>query len=134
MNSFSIRDYSDLSAKQKIGFFIMVSALVLFPSYYLFNFSLESVIVSLLFLVYLILSPKTMRIIFRSWMVFGDFLGRVISPIILALIFFVLITPVALLGRIAGRDPLRLKPRAISSYWVKREPAGPTPDSFKNQF
>jgi len=67
-------------------------------------------------------------------MALGHLLGRIVSPIVLGLIFFVLITPVALFGRVAGRDPLRLKPRAISSYWVKREPAGPTPDSFKNQF
>lgn len=70
----------------------------------------------------------------KAWAALGQILGRLVSPIVLGLIFFCLITPVALIGRVAGRDPLRLKTRADTSYWIKREPSGPAPDSFRNQF
>jgi len=89
---------------------------------------------SAIFVFIVIIAPDFLSPLYKVWVALGYLLGRIVSPIVLGLIFFLLITPVALLGRIAGRDPLRLKPRAISSYWVKREPAGPTPDSFKNQF
>jgi hypothetical protein len=86
------------------------------------------------FLILTLFAPALLAPLNRAWMALGHVLGRIVSPIVLGLIFFVLITPVALIGRIAGRDPLRLKRRAVASYWIQREPPGPTPDSFKNQF
>ena len=56
------------------------------------------------------------------------------SPIFLGAIFFLLITPIAIFFKLLGRDMLHLKKRDVSSYWVKREPAGPEPESFNNQF
>jgi hypothetical protein len=70
----------------------------------------------------------------RLWFRLGILLGKVVSPIVLALLFFVLITPVAILTRIFGRDELLMKKRNVASYWIDREPAGPSPESFKNQF
>jgi len=86
------------------------------------------------FLILTLFAPALLSPLNKAWMALGHILGRIMSPIILGLIFFVLITPVALMGRITGRDPLRLKARAAASYWIKREPPGPMPDSFKNQF
>jgi Saxitoxin biosynthesis operon protein SxtJ len=70
----------------------------------------------------------------KGWMALGRLLERIVSPITLGLIFFVLITPTAIFLRIVGRDVLRLKALKSGSYWIKREPPGPAPDSFKNQF
>jgi hypothetical protein len=70
----------------------------------------------------------------KAWMALGHLLGNIVSPVILGFIFFLILTPVALIGSIARRDPLRLKMRSDTSYWIKREPPGPAPDSFKNQF
>ena len=71
----------------------------------------------------------------RAWMKFGELLGRVVSPIVLGAIFFVLFTPVGVLMRAFGRDAMcrRFEP-AAKSYWVKRNPPGPADDSYRNMF
>jgi Na+/H+-dicarboxylate symporter len=70
----------------------------------------------------------------KAWMKLGELMGKVISPLVLGVIFFVLITPIALLTRLFGRDELRLKRTNTQSYWIDRTPPGPAGDSFKNQF
>lgn len=79
-------------------------------------------------------APRLLAPFNRAWFELGQLLGKFVSPVVLLLIFFVLITPVALLARLAGRDALRLKPSQGSSYWIDREPPGPPPESFKNQY
>lgn len=79
-------------------------------------------------------TPALLRPLNLIWYRFGIVLGRVISPIVLGAIFFLLITPVSLLTRMFGRDELKLKPRPLESYWIDRSPPGPSPESFKNQF
>jgi hypothetical protein len=64
----------------------------------------------------------------------GALMGRVVSPLVLGTIFFLLITPISMLARLFGRDELRLKKIDTSSYWIARAPPGPDGDSFKNQF
>ena len=78
------------------------------------------------------LSPAT-----RLWLRLGELLGRVVNPLVLGLLFFGLITPVAWVGRKLGRDPLRLasyKDPQAQTYWVSRGKGEPTAASFKNQF
>ena len=79
-------------------------------------------------------APKVLQPLNELWFQIGIFLGRFVSPVVLGLIFFLLITPIALCMRLAGRDALRMRKRQVSSYWLDREPTGPTPDSFKQQF
>lgn len=81
-----------------------------------------------------LLSPRLLAPFNLAWFKLGELMGKVVSPIILGIIFFLLITPVGLLGRLFGRDELRLKRGTASSYWVERNPPGPPPESFKNQF
>ena len=71
----------------------------------------------------------------RGWSRLGAMLHRVASPIAVALLFFGVVTPFAVVLRIFGRDPLRLKrdPKA-TTYWIERVPPGPSPKSIKNQF
>ena len=70
-----------------------------------------------------------------AWMKFGEVLNRVVSPIVMGVIFFAVFTPVAIVMRLAGRDALarRYEP-AAPSYWKRRDPPGPADDSFKNLF
>ena len=70
----------------------------------------------------------------RLWFSFGLLLGKIVSPIVLGVIFFVLIAPVALVTRAFGRDALHLRRRPSDSYWVNRVPPGPDPQSFKHPF
>jgi hypothetical protein len=69
------------------------------------------------------------------WTKFGLLLHQIISPVFLALIFYGCVTPVGFLMRLSGKDPLRRKYEpAAETYWIKRTPPGPTPQSFKDQF
>lgn len=81
-----------------------------------------------------VVAPNLLAPFNKAWAKLGDLMGKVVSPLVLGVIFFVLITPVALIGRLLGRDELRLKKANANSYWIDRVPPGPAGESFKNQF
>jgi hypothetical protein len=79
--------------------------------------------------------PALLAPLNRLWLKLGLLLHRVVSPIMLGIMFFAVVTPIGLLMRALGKDPLRLKrDRSADSYWIPREPPGPTPESLKDQF
>lgn len=87
--------------------------------------------------VFFILSIKNSQLLTpmnKVWFLIGQSLGKISSPVVLGAIFFLLITPVALISRLFGRDELKLKSVKCTSYWVT--PIGNSLDSksFKNQF
>ena len=61
-------------------------------------------------------------------------MGLIISPVVLGLIYFGMFTPLAVVLRLKGRDELRLKNKNLKSNWIVREPLGPSPESFKDQY
>lgn len=81
------------------------------------------------------LAPNALKGPNLIWFKFGLFLHKIISPLILGLLFFLTITPTALVMRLMGKDvlSLRLKPDA-KSYWIHRTPPGPEPKSMTQQF
>jgi hypothetical protein len=82
-----------------------------------------------------LLRPALLATANRLWTQLGVLIGKVVSPIALGFLFYAVFTPVALLLRITGQDPLRLKlDRGADSYWIARDPPGPAPDSMRNQF
>ena len=91
-------------------------------------------IVSIFLFFITLFTPKVLTPFNKLWLLFGHILGKIISPIIIGLIFLLLITPVAILTRLFGRDELRLKFIKKTTYWIKREPSEPNSNSFKNQF
>ena len=70
----------------------------------------------------------------KAWMTLGLFLGRIVSPLVLGLIFYGLITPVAVVLRLAGRDELRLKRPPTGSFWRIREGPGQGTGPFGRQY
>lgn len=71
----------------------------------------------------------------RLWTKFGILLGRIVSPVALGIIFYLVVTPTGLLMRLLGKDPLRLKSDPNGqSFWIPRDPPGPPPGSMTNQF
>ena len=87
---------------------------------------------------FLILALAVPRVLHRAnvyWSKLGLLLNRIASPVVMALLFFAVVTPVALIFRRLGNDPLRLKldPTA-ATYWINRVPPGPSPESIKDQF
>jgi len=96
--------------------------------------SLVTLIAAILFAAATLLTPQSLAPLNRLWYGLGMLLGKIISPIVLGLIFFVLITPVSLVTRLFGRDELKMRKRSVKSYWIDRSPPGPLSDSFKNQY
>jgi len=87
-----------------------------------------------LFIAISIVAPRTLRPLNRLWMQFGQLLGRLISPIVLGAIFFLIFTPVGLIMRLVGRDELKLKRRATKTHWQAITSSEQSEASFKNQF
>lgn len=71
----------------------------------------------------------------RLWFRFGLLLQRIAHPVVLAIIYFAVVTPTGLVLRALGKDPLRLRrdPDA-ATYWIRRDPPGPEPESMTRQF
>jgi hypothetical protein len=90
--------------------------------------------ISVLLLVVTFLAPKLLTPFNKFWYQLGLLLGKIVSPIVLGFIFFIIITPVAIVTKLAGRDALKLRKQNVDSYWVDRSPPGPEPESFKEQF
>jgi hypothetical protein len=81
-----------------------------------------------------LLAPRWLRPLKRAWLTLGLFLGKIVSPIVLGVLFFGLFTPLGLMMRLFGRDALRLRRQPLGlSHWVRREPPGPTPESLREQ-
>lgn len=80
------------------------------------------------------LSPNLLNPMNKGWYYLGILLGKIVSPLILGIMFFLMITPIAIGMKIAKRDVLFLKKRKTNSYWIDRNPHGPDSESFKNQF
>ena len=75
------------------------------------------------------------RALNRLWAKFGLLLHVIISPLVLGILFYGCITPIGFLMRLTGKDPMRRKfEPAAKSYWIVREPPGPAPETFRNQF
>jgi hypothetical protein len=71
----------------------------------------------------------------RLWLRFGLWLGNLVGPLAVGLLFYAVVTPLGLLMRLTGKDPLRLGlDERAESYWIARRPPGPPPDSLSNQF
>jgi hypothetical protein len=91
-------------------------------------------VISLLFIYATIFRPQTLTPINQIWYKFGIFLGKIISPIVLGIIFFAIITPISLITRLFGRDELKIKKISVQTYWINRISSGSQSDSFKNQY
>jgi hypothetical protein len=117
-------------------FFSVVFTLIALYSYWqdLNNFAILASIVSFLFAAVTLVAPKVLGLLNHAWYELGMLLGKIVRPIVLGVIFFLMITPISLITRLFGRDELKIKKLSVQSYWVDRSPPGPSSDSFKNQF
>ena len=78
-------------------------------------------------------APRVLAAPNRAWFSLGLLLSRIVSPVVVGAMFLLIVTPVAVVMRAAGRDALRLRSRA-GTYWIRRTPPGPPAESFKHQF
>ena len=90
---------------------------------------------ALIFFSLAVVKPALLRPLNRLWLRLGLLLHKVMNPLLMAVMFYIVILPISLLMRIFHKDPLRMKydPHA-ASYWIERRPPGPAPDTMRHQF
>lgn len=132
------RDEEAASASDRsFGFvFTVVFAIIGFlPLLYGNDVRKWALALSLLFLLVAIFVPSALRPLNRVWMKFAEVLHRIVNPLVMGAMFFIVISPVALVMRLFGRDVLRRKfDPSAQTYWVSRDNAGTDPAGMRNQF
>ena len=126
-------DEIKISSNRSFGivFFIVFLLIGIYPLLNNDDVRIWSIIISIAFLILGLLNSKILLPLNKIWFKFGILLGKIISPLIMGLIFFVVVTPIGLLMRLLNKDLLNLKFNKSKSYWIeKNEPKS----KMKNQF
>ena len=122
-----------ISSNRNFGivFFIVFLIVAIYPLINSNEIQIWSLILSLLFLILGLINSKILTPLNKLWFKFGIFLGKIISPIIMGIIFFFVVTPIGFTMRLLSKDILNLKYNNENSYWIKK--TGPK-SKMKNQF
>ena len=122
-----------ISSNRSFGivFFIIFFLIALYPLLSDQEIRLWALIISAIFLILGLLKSKLLTPLNKLWFRFGIFLGKIISPIIMGIIFFLVVTPIGIIMRLLGKDLLNLKYNKEKSYWIEKD--GPK-SKMKNQF
>lgn len=90
---------------------------------------------ALIFFVFAVLRPGTLAPLNKAWMYLGRLLSRVVTPVVIGLLFYLVFTPAGFLYRLLGNDSLCLRStKGSRSYWIERKLPGPAPEEMMNQF
>lgn len=109
-----------LPDNRKFGF--LFSSIFLLASFF-FQFKQNTYLfiifffLSLIFFLISLIKPSLLFIFNRAWMTFGFFLGKIINPIIMSFIYFIILSPLAITLRLFGRDELKIKTKSVNTYW-----------------
>ncbi len=105
-----------------IVFFIVFLTIGLWPFLSSEELRIWSIVISFIFLILGLLNSKILTPLNKLWGKFGELLGKIIAPIVMAAVYFLVLTPVSLLTKILGKDLLKIKfSNKTNSYWIKRE-------------
>jgi len=114
-----------------IVFFVFFLIIAIYPLIKDGELRLWSLFISIVFLFLGLVNSKILNPLNKLWFKFGIFLGKIISPLVMGIIFFLVVTPIGLLMRLLNKDLLNLRFNNNSSYWIeKTEPKS----KMKNQF
>ena len=114
-----------------VVFFVVFLVIALYPLINNEDVRLWSLVVSLIFIILGLLNSQILTPLNKLWFKFGIVLGKIISPVIMGIIFFLVVTPIGLIMRFLGKDVLNLKYHKNKSYWIEKN--GPK-SKMKNQF
>ena len=114
-----------------IVFFIFFLIVGTYPIFFQGELRIWSLIVSIIFLLLGIINSRLFTPLNLLWFKFGMLLGRIVSPIVMGLVFFLVVTPTGIIMRILNKDLLRLKKKNIKTYWIERSSIK---SDMKNQF
>ena len=113
-------------------FFVVFLIIGLWPLKNGENLNFYFIAVSIIFLILGLINSKLLSPLNKSWIKLGEILGIIIAPIVMALVYFVILTPVSFIVRIFGKDLLNLKLlKEKETYWIKRKKSL---GSMKKQF
>ena len=114
-----------------IVFFVVFILIGFYPLLKDGNLNIISILIGIIFLILGILNSKFLTPLNKIWFKFGILLGQIISPIVMCIIFFLVVTPIAFIMRVLGKDVLKLKKNTDNSYWIKKTDLK---SKMKNQF
>ena len=114
-----------------IVFFTVFLIIAIWPLLNGYEIRYWSLIISIVFLLLGILNLKILTPLNKIWFKIGILLGNVISPIVMSIIFFLVVTPTSFIMKILGKDLLNLKKNTKNSYWIKKQNQN---SRMKNQF
>jgi len=138
IESLEVHQKVTLGSDRNFGLvFCVVSLIVAGYQWYHDNIEISEIalIVAAVFLVLALAFPKALRPLNFVWFKFGNLLHLIVSPIIMGVLFFIVVTPLALLMRVLGKTPLKLHfDHEQTSYWTIREDPELDPETFKRQF
>ena len=122
-----------ISSNRSFGivFFVVFLLIALYPLTHGGEIRIWSLIISLIFLILGLLNSKILAPLNKIWFKFGILLGKIVSPLIMGIIFFLVVTPIGFIMRLLGKDVLNLKYNKNKSYWIEKN--GPK-SKMKNQF
>jgi hypothetical protein len=90
---------------------------------------------SAVFLIIGLVHPVWLAPLNWIWTKLGILLGRIVNPVVTAVLFYVVVTPTAVLFRLLGKDPLHIRADPeVDSYWIERNPPGPPLNTMSNQY
>ena len=122
-----------ISSNRSFGivFFVVFLLIAISPLASSGDIRIWSLIISSIFLILGLLKSNVLTPLNRIWFKFGILLGRIVSPLVMGIIFFFVVTPIGLIMRALGKDLLNLKYKLNKSYWIEK--SGPK-SKMKNQF
>lgn len=116
-------------------FSLAFTCIGLWPLLYGGSARIWALLAALAFLAVSALAPSVLRLPNLLWFKLGILLGRIVSPVVASLLFFVMITPLALVMKACGKDSLRLRfDPSAKSYWIARDALSASQSSMRNQF
>ena len=122
-----------ISSNRSFGivFFIFFLIVSLYPLLNENDIRLWALIISVIFLVLGLINSIILTPLNKSWFKFGILLGKIVSPIVMGVVFFLVVTPISLIMKLFGKDILNIKKNKKQTYWIEK--TGPK-SKMKNQF
>ena len=122
-----------ISSNKSFGivFFLVFLIVSIFPLFKDGNIRIWSLIIAIIFLILGLMNSKILTPLNKIWFKFGIVLGGFISPIVMGIVFFVIVTPTALIMKVLGKNLLNLKRDNKKTYWIERSEIK---SKMKNQF
>ena len=102
-------------------FFVVFFLIGIWPLFKENDYRLWSLIISIIFLFLGLLNSKLLKPLNNLWIKFGEILGKIIAPIVMMIVFFIVLTPLSFIIKLFDKDLLKIKFIKNKSYWINRK-------------